>query len=209
MAVSPRAVRNLKNSLVSIDKDARAEAARAMPTCLDLVNRGGPGSANAELGEAMPIIRIGLNKLKSSGSSASLFALLPRRTRAGQVSTAASEVLYPILLGSEIAGSVTLESQTDGTWKPTVFNKLGLARSLAEATQARRGAGRAPDEQYAGVSVRALGLYFRAVLGDSGVLFVPLASDKEAGFEKGVAMPDSQALALLSRLANAYNGQPG
>lgn len=200
---------NVRNFLATTAEDARAEAMRAIPTCLKLAGPGAPAGGRPGLGDPFPIIRIGLNKLKSSGKDAGLVDFVTQRSSLDLASGAVSEVLYPVLVSEEMAGSVTLERQEDGGWKSTVFNNLGVARALIDARQERQATRRSDNEQYTGISVRALGFYFLGVLLDNGDLFIPLASDLQAGFEKGVPVLAKDALAILSRLANDYNGQPG
>lgn len=200
---------NVRNFLATTAEDARAEAMRAIPTCLKLAGPGAPAGGRPGLGDPFPIIRIGLNKLKSSGKDAGLVDFVAQRSSLDLASGAVSEVLYPVLVSEEMAGSVTLERQEDGGWKSTVFNNLGVARALIDARQERQATRRSDNEQYTGISVRALGFYFLGVLLDNGDLFIPLASDLQAGFEKGVPVLAKDALAILSRLANDYNGQPG
>lgn len=200
---------NVRNFLATTAEDARAEAMRAIPTCLKLAGPGASAGGRPGLGDPFPIIRIGLNKLKSSGKDAGLVDFVAERSSLDLASGAVSEVLYPVLVSEEMAGSVTLERQEDGGWKSTVFNNLGVARALIDARQERQATRRSDNEQYTGISVRALGFYFLGVLLDNGDLFIPLASDLQAGFEKGVPVLAKDALAILSRLANDYNGQPG
>ncbi|MEA2895219.1 MAG: hypothetical protein QOJ84_834 [Bradyrhizobium sp.] len=205
--VGPSVQTSVGNLLVAAAQGARADATRAIPTCLKLANLSPPAANRAELGDPFPIIRIGLNSLKNSKKNADLSDFLVDRTHFGRVAIAVSEVLYPVLVDTRMAGSVTLERQGHGTWKPTVFN-VGVARALTEARQARLATEHFYNEQYAGISVRALGFYFLGVLGNAD-LFVPLSSDPETGFEKGVPISAESALVLLSQLAHDHNAQPG
>lgn len=189
----------MKNSLQATAAEARDDAIRAMPTSLNLAGRGGPGSGRGELGDPYPIIRIGLDSLLNYRKGVSLYNFVPSEV---------SEVLYPVLVERELAGSITLERQESGDWKPTVFNNLGLTKALTEARQSRPANERTRSELYAGISARALGLSFLAVLLDSDGLFVPLASDDELELEVNVPIPSEKALALLSQLAKEYNGEP-
>jgi hypothetical protein len=200
---------NVRNSLAAAASGAVGEAARAIPICLKLAGADAPAAGAPELGEPFPIIRLGLNGLKARRDAAGLAHFLPLAAPGATEPVTLPEVLYPVFSGPELAGSVTLEQQEGGTWKPTVFNNLGVAKALFDAKQKRQSSQPAENEQYTGISVRALGLFFLAVLRDSGDLFIPLTSDKEIGFEKDVPVPAEQALATLSRLANSYNGQPG
>lgn len=205
---------NVKNSLAAAAEDARVDAELAMPTCLKLAGPESPGAGAPELGEPFPIIRLGLDRLKELGSNrqgdnGSLVHFLPAPGPGSARTSPVVEVLYPVLVGAQLSGSVTLEQQQNGDWTPTVYNNLGVTQALFDAKQARQARKLSENERYTGISVRALGLYFLGVLLDKGDLFVPLANDPDIGFEKGVPVPAEQALATLSKLANSYNGLPG
>jgi hypothetical protein len=200
---------NVRNLLATAARGAQGEAARAMPTCLKLAGGDAPAAGAPELGDPLPIIRLGLNGLKARSNAAGLAHFLPLAAPGTAATATVPEVVYPVFSGPELAGSVTLEQQEGGKWKPTVFNNLGVSKALFDAKQTRQASRPSGNEQYTGISVRALGLFFLAVLRDNGDLFIPLASDKEIGFEKDVPVPAEQALATLSRLANSHNGQPG
>jgi hypothetical protein len=177
---------------------SRTAAKEALDTFREL-HKGkmdAPG-ANAGLGDPFPIVFVRLDRLKNKESG-------PGALTEGGI----SKVLYPVVAGEKVAGSVEVH-RADDKWEAGAFGGGALARLLTEARAGHMKAEKKKASDYFTVAIPALNQYFVATKDGDKLLLIPVLDDPTLELKAGQAQDAKDLYPRLMAAAQKHNGDPG
>ena len=153
---------------------------------------------SAYLGDPIQLFMIRLDKLKDYKSGDMPHSLLDD----------CETIIYPVLVDEQVRSSIEIE-KADGTWKPSKFGSVNLARMLNTIRSRISDRTKIDIPSIFTVEVPALNQIFIAYNLDDELMFVPILDDPGFGFISGVSIPAAKVFEILLPAAKAHDGLPG